>query len=149
MTSNSATSAGAIDNSLGNLTVTNCTFKSNTASNGYGGAIYNDNVNDALNINDSYINVTNSTFSNNNATKDGGAIKNAQGVLNVAKCNFNSNLADNGGAVNGYRGNTIISDCTFTSNKATSYGGAIYSYGLFTINGSTLPVIQHLPAEQY
>jgi hypothetical protein len=101
------------------------------------------------------MNVTNTTFTNNTATVDSGAIFN-QGTLTINGSNFTNNKATgsgcDGGAIendgtltiNGNSsfinntaavggailnaGNLNITCTNFINNTATSYGGAIYNY---------------------
>ncbi|WP_298523728.1 Ig-like domain-containing protein [uncultured Methanobrevibacter sp.] len=73
-------------------------------------------------------NVTNCTFTGNNATGDstsaGGAIY-CLFYTNVTNCNFTGNTAQyRGGAMYFMRGGNV-SDCTFTGNTANWWGGAI------------------------
>ncbi len=56
-------------------------------------------------------------FTENNATKYGGAIY----ASNVTNCTFTGNNADVGGVI--YKGNAT--NCTFTGNQVTGFGGAI------------------------
>ena len=82
------------------------------------------------------MNITDSTFTGNNATH-GGAIYNNE-ALNVVGSNFTDNTATtNGGAI--YNGSIItVTDSTFTGNNAIDYGGgAIYNDYTLTVTGST------------
>ena len=132
---------GAIYN-IGNLTVANCTFINNTASND-GGAIYN-TMNGTLTL-------TNCTFTGNNANWDGGgAIYNGNphsdaglhtATLNANGCSFLNNTGHYyGGAImNNQYSICILNDCTFTNNVASDTGGgAIWNnyYCYCTITGS-------------
>lgn len=123
----------SLNNNGGSLTITDSTFTGNVASStltnakgeliaGHGGAIYN-----SLKTT-----VSNTDFSKNTATNNGGAIYNAadkdlygrQGDMTITGGEFKENSANNfGGAIfNG--GSMSISDATFTSNSAT-YAGAL------------------------
>ncbi|ADZ09742.1 conserved repeat domain protein [Methanobacterium lacus] len=122
---------GAIDNSKGsNLTVDNCNFINNTASDNGGGAISNFGT----------ATISNSNFTNNSATSSyggsnlGGAIENMYGAtLNLDNCTFTNNIAnsDFGGANHGgaiFNGGFLnMVNCTFTNNTTTGGGGAIYN----------------------
>ncbi len=97
-----------------------------------GGAIYNLDVTS----NTSFATGTNSTFINNKATGNGGAIANFDGVVNVGQGNSFSgnNAASNGGAI--YNANwqktsvtNISGGTSFTNNSAGDKGGAIYNTG--------------------
>ena len=66
-------------------------------------------------------------FTENNATRDGGAIywTGANGTVN--DCQFtNNNATESGGAIYWTGANGTVNDCQFTGNNATSNGGAIY-----------------------
>jgi len=132
-----ANNGGAIYNNGGTVTLTDCTFSSNTATNN-GGAIYNNN---------GTVTISNCTFSSNTASgtdayDGGGAIYNGNGsgagtgTVNVSNtCSFTGNTAtNNGGAI--YNSATQISvtdTCTFSGNVATNNGGAIYSTTTLTV----------------
>ena len=141
-TNNKATNGGALYNT-GTLIINNCTFTSNNATTS-GGAIYNTGL----------LNITNSSFTSNivpstNTIDDGGAIYNSNiGTLNITGSNFTSNNAAVGGAILSF--NTInVTNCTFTSNNAnivnTGYGGGAIAFGnsgtpakgILTSNNST------------
>ncbi len=114
---------GAISN-RGNLTITNCTFTSNTAP--IGGAIYNKGNITAL---------SGCTFKDNTAA-NGGAIFNYEGTINnLSGCTFTDNVANTiGGAIFNYNGTiTNLSGCTFTGNTADQAAGAICNNGNLTV----------------
>jgi Chlamydia polymorphic membrane protein (Chlamydia_PMP). len=127
---NALDSGGAVYNTQdGELTVTRCNFTENTARNG--GAIYNYGT----------LMVSDSIFTQNTATQ-GGAITNYS-PLTITGSIFNLNQAlEMGGALyNSPTGEVIITGSTFNVNTATdteSFGGAIGSYGAFTITESIL-----------
>jgi len=106
---------GAVYNS-GTFTVTNCTFKNNTAYAAYdGGAICNKGT----------LTVDNSSFTSNSGGI-GGAIAN-NGILTVNNSSFKQNAANGllGGAI-ANTDNSTVNNCTFTDNTAYSNsGGAI------------------------
>ncbi|MCD7878552.1 MAG: hypothetical protein LUG16_01305 [Candidatus Gastranaerophilales bacterium] len=109
---------GAIIN-LGDLTLDNVTFDTNTAY--YSGG--------ALETEQADVTITSGKFYNNIATKaSGGAIFNWEGNLNISGTEFDSNKAENdsGGAILNYNGTLTSSGNTYTSNKA-NWGGAIYN----------------------
>ncbi|KAB2902756.1 MAG: hypothetical protein F9K27_15485, partial [Anaerolineae bacterium] len=106
-TLNTANTGGVLDNQTGSgvVTLNNCTLSNNTAS--YGGALDNDlGTNNQMFVNDS-------TFTNNTASNDGGAIHNDGGTL-------------------------TLTDTTLTGNTASYYGGGIRNDGTLTLNGGTL-----------
>ena len=128
---------GNFNENIGTLTVTDSTFTSNSAGQGYGGAIENDDT----------LRISGCTFINNTAG-DGGAIYNYGGTVNVANSHFADNIADAsargansvGGALysgNSYdidtgalisEGTATVTNCTFTRNHAYG-GGAIVNLG--------------------
>ncbi len=123
-----------LENALGNgaiysdgtITVTNCTFTSNTVAINNNGALT----------------VTNCTFTSNTANNGilGGSINNSNGPLNVIGSIFTDNSATNGngGAISVGNGIMTITNSTFTNNSATYYGGAIWSgVGSLTITNCT------------
>ncbi len=128
-TSNSAASAGAIM-STGTMNITGCNFTGNKANYGVGGAILNTGL---LTINDS-------NFTSNTADNDGGAggaIFNEGGTLNIKNSTFTSNTADlSGGAIYSYNEGLLnIADSVFTSNSAQA-GGAIVNRANSTITNT-------------
>jgi autotransporter family porin len=128
-TSNAATSyGGAIFNiATGILNVTGGTFNFNTATMGYGGAIYNDNA----------MNITGSTFTSNAATNYGGAIyNNAVLPVSVTGCTLTGNNASGGSAIYNDDGTLTITGSTFSNNKANN-NGAIYTVGTLTVRDCT------------
>ncbi|MFA0832433.1 MAG: beta strand repeat-containing protein [Methanobacterium formicicum] len=126
-TSNSADSAGAILNT-GTLNVTGCTFTSNNATNGVGGAILNTGL----------LNIADSTFTGNTASNDGGAggaILNDGGSLNITNTTFTGNTADLSGGAIYNNGPLNITDSVFSGNHAQA-GGAIVNRGNSTITNT-------------
>ncbi|MDY9923174.1 hypothetical protein [Methanobacterium sp.] len=115
----------------GNLTVEDCTFTGNRASNA-GSAIMNWY---------GTLQVTSCTFTDNTAHIPnhayGGAIANT-GTSTIIDSTFNSNKAYEGGAVFNYLGNCTINNSNFQGNTAGK-GGAIYNKeGILTLDNSTL-----------
>src|SRR6476660_1973949 len=114
------------------LTITNCTFDSNTGD--YGGAIYNDGFNDTASATTATLTVTNSTFSNNHGSQYGGAIWNdgsfGHASLTVSNSTFTKNTGQiSTGAIqhDGFMGEATgsITNCTFDHNSANQFAGAI------------------------
>ncbi|MDD3753798.1 MAG: right-handed parallel beta-helix repeat-containing protein [Methanobacterium sp.] len=126
-TGNTATDYGGAISNMGTLTVTGSTFNNNKANWSGGGAIYNDGT----------LTVTGSTFNNNTATTGyGGAIR-SDDDLTVVGSTFTGNTASYGGAIYNFGGGTLtVTDSTFTENTA-NHGGAIYNTGTLTVTGST------------
>ena len=155
---------GALYHSNGVISFSNNTFSRNTAPEGGAGVyveiigtskivknifIYNKSGRgSALYVFNGILNVSNSNFSDNSASANGGAVYNdntglgnsRDTTLNFSNCIFHGNTASQfGGAL--YNGGTInLSYCTLTNNKATSgRGGAIANaQGIITMNHSTV-----------
>ena len=102
----------------------------NASSNLNGGAINDDNGNNAT------LNLINCAFKDNNAIVNlGGAVYTSNVNLKVTNCKFTSNNANSGGAIYTNAGKDTITKSTFTSNTALDYnggGGAIYSTAILT-----------------
>ena len=95
--------------------ITNCTFEENKGERG--GAIYMPGMGNCSLI-------ENSTFIDNRATKEGGAVYTSTPIKH---CTFKYNKSDsNGGAVYYGRSNESIHHCTFEGNSAVGNGGALY-----------------------
>jgi predicted outer membrane repeat protein len=143
----SAYGGGMYSISSSDQTVANCTFIDNRAR--YGAGLYNSGpltvvdstfANNVAMVNggaiansSSYtLTVTNSTFTSNSAGNDGGGIYNEDSVpARVKGCTFANNSAKNGGALfNTGDSSPYVDNCTFTGNSASSYGGAIYNFDL-------------------
>jgi hypothetical protein len=132
-TGNHAHKIGGAISSLGNLTIENSTFTSNTAGEsggvGVGGAIYTSSESSSPII-------KNSVFISNHATDSGGAAFNS-GNLTIENSTFTSNNAEDqkegvGGAIMNC-GNLIITSSNFRSNTAgiigeKGGGGAITNF---------------------
>ena len=71
------------------------------------------------------------SLKNTPANPIGGAIVNWQGTLTISNSSFSDNLADNdGGAIYNIANGTLsISDSSFSDNSAEANGGAIYNWG--------------------
>jgi len=120
------TSGGAIDAS-GPLTVSLSTFTGNSGQEG--GGILSQNT----------ASVTNSTFTGNTATIfGGGAIVVVVGTMTVTGSTFSGNTGPGGGAIDN-DATVHVSNSTFTGNTAgANGGGAIGNFGTVTITQSTL-----------
>lgn len=142
LATNSADGGGAIDN-RGALTVNNCTVEGNIAGWANGGGISSFGT----------LVVNNSTFTNNlanNAPIGGGGIY-SPGTLTVNNSTFAGNLANRssfGGGAIGTFGNSVIltvNNCTFTGNQANNCfngGGGVDSQGKLTMNNCTFTANQ-------
>ena len=120
---NHANYGGAISTSAA-LSISNSNFKSNSAK--YGGAIdvnYMEYADPGDVIADKKANIANTVFSNNKATKQGGAIY-SNAKLVISKSSFDSNYADAAGSISIASGTAKISGTTFSKN---SYGNILFS----------------------
>ena len=125
---NNATDGGAIFTWQGQMVVTNSDFTDNTLQSpiGEGGAIFTDVYTNSS--------MDNCTFNNNGENVfQGGAIED-DGVLDITTCNFVNNTARIGGAIGGdhseitYNSTLNVYNSNFTQNNAL-YGGVIYTGG--------------------
>ena len=145
MFQNNSGSAVTLNGSTGNVSIINCTFQNNSATNGGGGAVM-------LSKLTAYVSIINCTFQNNSATNvtyGGGAISwlslSITSAVSITNCHFEDNNAAlmytipgndierifGGGAVLLYGRSEVISitDCTFQNNSATLSCGALWLYG--------------------
>lgn len=152
------TSGGALYVTNTTLNAISCEFGKAGAPNkatANGGAIYVTGANTVLNmkVNENYtkksfnyntaksggaimvmngtVDVTGYTFSHNQATDMGGAVRFHSGITKntaMKSCDFDNNQAKTGGAVYIQAGTTIKGG-TFESNIATTSGGAVYATG--------------------
>lgn len=117
--SGGAIRAGNASEGANRVSLRNVTITDSYASDGNGGAIYANNV---------HLDVTDSTFSDNNAYNQGGAIDINNGSLNIAGSTFTNNAAleYNGGAVRADEMDSVIIDSSqFMDNSTDDAGGAI------------------------
>ncbi|MGC9516291.1 MAG: Ig-like domain-containing protein [Methanomicrobiales archaeon] len=120
---NNAEFGGAIVNQwVSILNIAHCNFNGNSASVD-GGALYNDNS----------CTIVYTTFENNYALREGGAILNwrRNANLKISHSNFTENNATQGGAISNKWDCILLNveNSTFTGNNATVDGGAIYNIG--------------------
>ncbi|MDX1409564.1 MAG: hypothetical protein R3330_15560, partial [Saprospiraceae bacterium] len=116
--------------STGNLTVNQITVQ-NGRSLFSGGGILNDS---------GTLTVTNSTFSGNFASNNGGAItNNIGGTLTVANSTISGNTANsNGGGIYNASGTVTVTNSTFSNNSSPSNAGGILNFnGVLTVTHST------------
>jgi hypothetical protein len=118
-------SGGAIESFKGNTTVSNSTFKNNSANEG--GAIHNGDYHYAANLN-----IYNDIFTGNKGHY-GGAIENL-GTLTVDKSTFTDNTVTQIGGAIYNSGTLIVKRSTLTNNIATADAGAIYNGGTANIH---------------
>jgi hypothetical protein len=146
---------GGIANS-GSLTVTNCTFIANEASD-FGGAIVNIGMlavtNSVFNGNTSntggaienysssgsagLVTISNSVFTGNTANFNGGAILN-ENEMTIINSVFSGNGSDDGGAIENYQATLTIKTSTFNINTGVNGGAIKNTGGTVTISNSTL-----------
>ncbi len=124
--SNSAyNGGGGIYNDVSTQEITNCLFISNSANNGdYGGGIYNDENTNSI--------ISGCSFTLNTAEAGGGIYEGYYTFSSISGCAFVSNGAesssgDGGGLYDGYFSTLTLESCAFTSNSAFG-GGGLYSY---------------------
>lgn len=122
---------GGYNSANGALVVTDSTFDSNTASNGAAIDFY-------LGTNDDTLSIVGSTFTNNQASEDGGAVF-SYGTTTISEdSTFTSNRASfSGGAVFVKDFGITIDAATFDGNYAQDEGGAVYAGGNTDISYST------------
>jgi predicted outer membrane repeat protein len=111
----------------GPLDIINMLFSAGTADEG--AAIHAGNT----------VSVTDSTFSNNTAASNGGAISVGTSALTITNSDFTNNHATafQGGAIKANGTVTINGDSDFTSNIAATGGGALSLAQPLTINGTS------------
>jgi len=112
---------GGMYNSVGSPTVSNCTFRDNSAT--FGSGMYNSHSSPTL---------TNCTFSANIAQRWGGGMYNSGAAPALTNCVFSGNSADNGGGMHNSNSGARVTNCTFTGNSAVGNfgdGGAMYNWG--------------------
>jgi predicted outer membrane repeat protein len=160
-TQNSAGDTGGAINGNGGLatiSVTSSKFTYNTATN-QGGAIagngesliikdstfdHNTSVtNDGGAIDDAIVTATNSSFTNNTAKSDGGAINSEDNDILLTACTFSGNTATNGegGGFTDGGADSVVSviNCTISGNTAGGNGGGFAAEGVtLTMTGSTV-----------
>lgn len=118
--------SGALHNN-GNLVARHVTFSGNTVEHGPGGAVVTGGI----------ATFEESTFDNNQAATNGGAISAVQqdSELNLRQVTFSLNEAEDGGAV--YNEATLnLSATTFNENYARNRGNAIFNQGALEASGS-------------
>lgn len=141
LVANRAKYGGAIDNNVGNLTITDSIFESNY-SGWSGGAVHNfagtvKSQGSIFLLNHSSssggaifnaagsVKISGNRFDQNDAADWGGAIRNDGGEVDISSSHFFENVARRGGAVNNSEGIVNIRDSIFDRNHAPLFGGAI------------------------
>jgi predicted outer membrane repeat protein len=133
----SGRNGGAIYHVNTPLSLSGCTFLSNTVWNGNGGAIFDGGGG----VGALMVNLSGCTLSGNSAhyhnqpilnqTGCGGAIYTGAATTKLTDCTLSGNSAVTGGAIwsTQDKGNSLtLSGCTITSNTATSKGGGLYNF---------------------
>lgn len=116
---NSSNHAPALFDKGTDMTLNNCTFDSNTATN-WGSAVRIRYGNPECEFNSC-------TFSNNTAANAHGAVVHNEGTTTFNGCNFTGNSCDKGGAMSLNGSGTVnINGGSFTNNEAR-LGGVIYT----------------------
>jgi predicted outer membrane repeat protein len=117
---------GAVANA-GTLTVTNCNFIDNRATQ-FGGAIYNTGR----------LTVTDCTFVGNSSGVEGGAIDNRGTATVTDSALFGNSAGVNGGAIGNHFGATLtVANSTVIENTAPG-GSGIWNEGTLTLSGGTV-----------
>jgi len=80
-----------------------------------------------LGVEGGVVHVTNCTFVDNAAARDGGGFYQYEGELDMAGCAFLGNSTDEGGAVCITDATASVSECDFGENMATGYGAGLFS----------------------
>ena len=101
-----------------NISIAYCEFANNKATAATAGAI---------SLRGGVADIRNTTFKNNTAATNGGAISllNVSTKLTVTGCDFLENAGKNGGAIYAITGDIAVSDSLFSGNSATAAGGAV------------------------
>ena len=115
------------------LNINNVGKPADKNSKGFNG--FNTSPNGGVISNYGAVNVTNSKFSENSASRVGGVIANS-GIVTIAASIFTGNSAGTYGGAIYNDGTTTITDSTFSNNTASDRGGAIYNYGTTNIIAS-------------
>ena len=115
-------SGGGMRNEQSSPTVTNCTFFDNSTTFGGGGMCNDGSLSSPT--------VTNCTFYNNTA-HSGGGMQNDLATATVTNCTFYNNTAIDGGGMHNDRSPSEVTNCIFYGNTATAPmggdGGAMYN----------------------
>ena len=112
-------SGGGIYANNANVTLRSSVIKDNVAGRGGGAGIYI-----AGKTGTHKLLATNSVFTANAASQDGGAIHAAGGTVEIKKSGFQNNSADEGGVIEIWNGKLIMHNTTLHNNSARE-GGAI------------------------
>ena len=125
---NIGTQGGGLANFEGNLSLTNVLVRNNSVGTGAGGGIWSDGT----------LSIENSEISFNRAGI-GAGLYNSRGRATTTDTLFDRNVVRGvgGGILNSEEGNFTLTSSTITGNTGDD-GGAIFNFGAFTINRSTI-----------
>jgi len=116
---NSASSSGGcfvVRDGSWDINLNNCTFINNSGS-----------TSGVLFIQSSSANIYNSSFSNNSATSEGGAIRVIDGVVDIESCIFYENSSNRGGAISAENSSSLsVINSTFFNNSAVD-GSSLFA----------------------
>jgi hypothetical protein len=115
------------------LTISDSQFSGNQAGDYGGGLGYHDNSSET-------VLVTGTTFDNNIALLDGGAINFSGELMTVNGSTIRNNTADNGAGIhNGPAADTTLTltSSTLQENVTTGYGGGVFNEGVMVCEEST------------
>lgn len=126
------------------LTITDSQFSENQADEYGGGLGYQNDASETVSI-------SGTTFDNNTALLEGGAIHFSGELMTISGCSIQNNLAENGAGIhNGtaddskYISRTdselILTSSTVTENAARGYGGGAFNEGVMTCGESNFIV---------
>lgn len=116
---------GAIYAIDSNVEISVSMFSGNMTVKSHGGAVYFVSSTGLHTLD-----IADSTFKNNTATEDGGALKTAGGIASINKSTFFNNVADEGGAIESSETALNITNSTFSNNIARE-GGGLSSFSSF------------------
>ncbi len=128
-------SGGGIYANDARVTLTSTVVKNNTAGRGGGAGIYIAGTTG----NTHKLAISQSVFTGNEASQDGGAIHAAGGTVEIKKSGFQSNSADEGGVIEIWNGDLVMHNTTLNSNSARE-GGAINAGADLVSTGSVVLV---------
>ncbi len=124
---------GGMYNAGSSPIVTNCAFKGNSAAIGSGGGMYNVASSPSS---PSSPEVINCAFEGNSANAgSGGGMANSASFPRVTNCIFEGNSANNygGGMSNVSSTSSTVTNCTFKGNSANTGGGILNSFSSSTV----------------
>ena len=116
---------GAIYAIDSNVDISDTEFTGNATVKSHGGAVYFVSSTGLHTLD-----ILGSTFKNNRATEDGGALKTAGGIATIDRSSFTNNQADEGGAIESSETTFTITNSTFSGNSARE-GGGLSSFSSF------------------